>query len=305
MFEKVFVQLVDAESGLLVPAAACGWREGEAPTEPRAVADIEPLLDPAFEQEGCFLLPPEARVPRPDESRIVYASKLNGRGPWAWNRHSLAVPLRGPDGRLAGLIWADEPQDRLLPNTGRLQALRLFANQAATALASAGQFEELRFLADHDPLTRLLNRRAFMERLEAEAARSLRHGRSFSLVLCDLDGLKELNDSNGHPAGDAALRQLADVLSQSLRRSDAAFRIGGDEFALLLVESGREEAVEVVERVALLLQSDRDGRALPLTASFGAAACPKDADTPDGLFHAADEALYAAKRSGERLRFAA
>ena len=72
---------------------------------------------------------------------------------------------------MIGLIWADEPEDRLLPSPEKLQALRIFANQAAAAIISAAHRREMRFLADHDPLTRLLNRRAFVERLDAEVAR--------------------------------------------------------------------------------------------------------------------------------------
>src|ERR671923_800957 len=100
--------------------------------------------------------------------------------------------------------------------------------------------QELRFLADHDPLTRLLNRRVFMERLDSEAARADRSGRPFGLVLCDLDRFKLLNDSKGHLAGDEALRRLGRILVESLRRSDEAFRIGGDEFALVLPDTSPE-----------------------------------------------------------------
>ena len=82
------------------------------------------------------------------------------------------------------------------------------ANQASTALESAARFDELRFLADHDPLTRLLNRRAFVRQLEAEAARSLRFDHTFALVLCDLNGFKALNDQRGHLAGDEELAEF-------------------------------------------------------------------------------------------------
>ena len=117
-----------------------------------------------------------------------------------------------------------------------LQALRVFANQATAALDSATHFEEMRFLAEHDPLTRLLNRRAFTRRLAIETARSGRYHRPFALVLCDLDGFKQPNDRHGHEAGDAALARSAPA-GRALRRSDPVFRIGGDEFALLLPET--------------------------------------------------------------------
>ena len=132
----------------------------------------------------------------------------------------------------------DDPQNRLVPGSRTLQALRVFANQASTALDAAAQFEEMRFLADHDPLTRLLNRRVFSERLAGETARHVRYARPFALIVCDLDGFKQLNDARGHQAGDAALEAFAELLADGRREVDGVFRIGGDEFALLLPEAG-------------------------------------------------------------------
>ena len=129
------------------------------------------------------------------------------------------------------MIWVDDPQNRLVPGPRTLQALRVFANQASTALDAAAQFEEMRFLADHDPLTRLLNRRAFSERL-SPSRRGLRALRPpVSLIVCDLDGFKQLNDAHGHAAGDAALEGFAELLADGRREVDGVFRIGGDEFA--------------------------------------------------------------------------
>ena len=265
------------------------------------LADVAPLLDPAFEVEGCFLLPSEEGQSRFTAGLFVYHSRLNGRGPWAWNRHWLVVPLVDRAGETIGVIWADEPEDRLLPPRERLQALRLFANQAATAVTLVEHVQELRFLADHDPLTRLLNRRVFMERLDSEAARADRSGRPFGLVLCDLDRFKLLNDSQGHLAGDEALRMLGRILGEALRRSDEAFRIGGDEFALVLPDADPDAVESVVERITVAME----GKLQTVRASFGAAAYPSDAGHPEALVHAADAALYEAKRAGERLRFAA
>jgi diguanylate cyclase (GGDEF)-like protein len=227
----------------------------------------------------------------------VYVSHRNGSGPWAWDRHWLLVPLRDSGGDVIGIIWADEPDDRLLPSAERLQALRIFANQAAAAIVSASQRLELRFLADHDPLTRLNNRRAFVARLDGEVARATRYGHAFGLVLCDLDGFKALNDRFGHPAGDTALQLFAAILRDSLRKGDEAFRIGGDEFALLLAEATEDAAREVVQRVSERL----DG----MNASFGVASCPVDARDGASLFRLADAALYEAKRSGTGLQFVA
>src|ERR671924_65828 len=290
----------------LIPHEHVGWKLGdETLSAQMTLGDVAPLLDPEFEVEGCFLLPNDQARRRFSADVFVYRSKLNGRGPWAWNRHWLVVPLVDRDGATIGVIWADEPEDRLLPPRERLQALRLFANQAATAVALVDHVQELRFLADHDPLTRLLNRRVFMERLDSEAARADRSGRPFGLVLCDLDRFKLLNDSKGHLAGDEALRRLGRILVESLRRSDEAFRIGGDEFALVLPDTSPEAVRSVVERVAAAMEQAPEGALDGVRASFGAAAYPDDAGHPEALVHAADEALYEAKRAGEQLRFAA
>ena len=174
----------------------------------------------------------------------------------------------------------------------------MFANQAATALDAASQFEEMRFLADHDPLTRLLNRRVFNERLAAEVARNVRYSRPLALVVCDLDGFKRLNDTLGHQAGDGALEAFGALLCEGRREVDSVYRIGGDEFALLLPEATAAEAQAVVDRVHQAMASSGDVRLEALGASFGIAACPADGAEPDDLFRAADRAMYAIKNRG-------
>jgi diguanylate cyclase (GGDEF)-like protein len=291
-FRCVSVDLVDGDS--FRARAAVGWSlDDPALSTATTVSDVLPLLDPAFETEGCFLLSSE-EARRRFKQATSYISTQNGRGPHAWQHHWLLVPLRSRAGELRGLIWVDEPEDQLLPSRDTLQALRVFGNQAQAALESAAHFEEVRFLADHDPLTRLYNRRSYMTELESELDRANRYGDSFALVLCDLDGFKQINDTEGHLAGDAALQRFAGVLNEGLRTSDRAFRIGGDEFALLLVAAGKEEADEAIHRLTVALA---DGSERPLSASFGSAVYPEDGKAAHDLIRVADEGLYAAKRS--------
>jgi diguanylate cyclase (GGDEF)-like protein len=296
-FQNVLVLLADPETSRMSAGATVGWERETVITAPVYLPELLPLFDPQFEVEGCYLVPndeAERRVPR---EKMSYASKLNGRGPHAWNRHWLLVPLRDADDAIIGILSADEPVDRLLPSGEKLQALRIFANQAAAAIVSAERVRELSFLADHDPLTRLLNRRAFVERLEAEVARSRRYDREFALVVCDLDGFKGVNDRLGHTGGDDALQVFARSIEKALRKGDNAFRIGGDEFALILAEATDDAARGVIDRVRDQMSGMR--------ASFGVASCPGDANDAQALFRLADEALYQAKRSGTGLQFVA
>jgi len=295
----VSIELAHERGDAFVPRSSAGWGAGGAPASGLGTASVAALLDPEYEIEGCYLLPFDVATARVF-LRHQYASRLNGAGPLAWKRHWLIVPLVDRSGALQGFIWADEPSDRLLPSREKLQALRLFANQATTALESTARFEELRFLADHDPLTRLPNRRAFVRQLQAETARSKRYGNPFSLVLCDLDQFKELNDRAGHLVGDDELVRFASRLTDAIRRSDFAYRIGGDEFALILVEATDGDARRAIDRV----RSTMSGGTVDLPASFGVAVF-ESRESSDDLFRRADVAMYEAKRSGGSVAVAA
>lgn len=258
---------------------------------------VAELLDPRFESEGCFLLTAAQAAELAPSVDLGPPSRRSGRGPQAWQEHRLLVPFSAMTGDLLGILHVGDPRDRLLPSREVLQALRLFADRAVTELESAARLRELRYLADHDPLTGLLNRRAFMRTLEAETARTARYGSSFVLALCDVDALKLLNDDRGHPAGDRALRRVGRVLESGLRRSDGAFRLGGDEFALILVETTVEQTREITDRIegALAVPGQDDG--LVIRVSFGAVYSSGQDDDPESLLRRADEAMYSVKRA--------
>jgi diguanylate cyclase (GGDEF)-like protein/PAS domain S-box-containing protein len=158
------------------------------------------------------------------------------------------------------------------------------------------------FVADHDLLTALLNRRGFETRLVEALARSVRYGEEGAVVVLDLDRFKDVNDTNGHAAGDAVLQTIAEVLRKRLRTTDLVARIGGDEFAVMIGHVDAEGALRTVEE---LLQQLRDriatlaGAAARVTVSAGVA--PFNRETPTTvaqIMEAADAALYDAKRSG-------
>jgi diguanylate cyclase (GGDEF)-like protein len=152
--------------------------------------------------------------------------------------------------------------------------------------------DQLRHQASSDSLTGLANHGRLFEVLHAEISRSKRTGREFSLLLLDLDGLKKINDQFGHLVGSRALCRLAQVLADYCRSVDTAARHGGDEFAVVLPETGMA-ATLVARRICGLLA--KDGEEPILSVSVGVANYPRDADTIGTLLHAADVALYAMK----------
>ena len=152
--------------------------------------------------------------------------------------------------------------------------------------------------ADQDFLTGLANRRRFRKALVHEVERWRRYDVPCALLLLDIDHMKRVNDTYGHPAGDRVIRYVADVLAELSRDNDTAARVGGEEFALLLAGVGGDKALAAAERVRLAVA----GRSLPevggVTVSVGVAACPSDAESERELFAASDAALYRAKSAG-------
>jgi len=155
--------------------------------------------------------------------------------------------------------------------------------------------DRLRHLAETDALTGLANYRRLSQTLESEIKRSERTARAFALLLFDLDGMKRINDSYGHSAGNRALCRLADIFRFSCRSIDMAARYGGDEFSIILPETGAKEAGAVGRRICERLSNDREKPLL--SVSVGVAVYPEDGTTIETLFQAADRALYKFKQS--------
>jgi len=293
-FECVVIEIADDDSGELRLRASLGWEEG-APEGMTSLSEVDRLCDPAYEIEGCYLWPAGAAMARVGSHARRYESRNNGVGPLAWDHHWLIVPLRHTDGRIGGWVWADDPADHLLPTPEKLRILRTFANHALVAVSDAAHVDQLEALARVDELTSVLNRRAFFERLDFELQRANRAKAPVSLVMFDLDQFKALNDAHGHPAGDAALRTFARILERNVRASDAVGRVGGDEFALVLVGADPVDAATILERITATLESDPPALG-DVRASFGEARSPDDGSTRDELVDAADRRLYDHKR---------
>ena len=162
---------------------------------------------------------------------------------------------------------------------------------------------ELEYYSTHDPLTGLHNRRYFNDMLDYEVGRSERHNHEFTVLMLDLDDFKDVNDTYGHPCGDSVLRQIAETMHATMRKGDLATRIGGDEFAIILTETGREGAMVVAEKLRTELREisfeSSDGKTFHITTSIGLVTFPGDAQNVSDLMTGVDIGLYRAKELGK------
>jgi diguanylate cyclase (GGDEF)-like protein len=217
----------------------------------------------------------------------------------------LAVPLRAQSRSLGALVLAGRRGSFSVAG-GRV--LELVCNQAASALSTIHLLERTKDMAVRDGLTGLYNRREFDRLLRQTVSREERQAGQFALLLLDLDHFKKLNDTYGHPAGDAALRHSAEILRRRLRQGDQAARYGGEEFVAILPGAGREGALHLGERVRRAIETESlvvDDARVHLTASVGVAVWPANGEKPEELIAAADKALYAAKEGGRNRVMAA
>lgn len=162
--------------------------------------------------------------------------------------------------------------------------------------------EELVFLSETDALCRVANRRRFMAVAESELTRHRRYGRTFSILVLDVDHFKAINDTYGHSVGDVVLVTLSDRIRARLRATDTFARIGGEEFAVFLPETDTESALSLAEELRSTVSADRidagNGQSVDVTISIGISSSRSGPATVSDLLNSADHALYAAKREG-------
>jgi diguanylate cyclase (GGDEF)-like protein len=181
--------------------------------------------------------------------------------------------------------------------------VRLLLEPQAVALDTALQLKRAEELSVTDDLTQLYNSRYLDLVLRRETKRASRSGRPLSLLFIDLDGFKSVNDTHGHLSGSRALVEASHVIRGSARETDVVSRFGGDEFAIILPDTGGEGAFAVGERVRERIAGHQfladDGLDIHLTASVGVATLPDVAASAEELVHAADKAMYQVKESGK------
>jgi diguanylate cyclase (GGDEF)-like protein len=185
-----------------------------------------------------------------------------------------------------------------------MELLMVLVNQSAISIKNAMLHAEIKRKSITDGLTGLFNHKHFQERFDHELRRTLRSKKPISLFLMDIDFFKKINDTYGHQAGDEVLRHVSGVLKGALREIDIPARYGGEEFAAVLVETDKKSAVMTAERLREELAASlirAEGHEIRITASFGVASYPLDADTKDEIIGKADKALYHAKQNGRNM----
>jgi len=217
----------------------------------------------------------------------------------------IAFPLSCRGHCVGALVGLDRAASSRAPRlvAAMLRAVRLLLEPAAVALDNALALKRAEALSVTDDLTHLYNSRYLNLVLRRETKRASRNGRPLSLLFIDLDGFKAVNDTHGHLFGSAALVEAAAVIRSSARETDVVARFGGDEFALVLPDTGGEGAFAVGERIRERIAAQRflagEGLNIHLTASVGVATLPDVAASSDELVQAADKAMYQVKDSGK------
>jgi diguanylate cyclase (GGDEF)-like protein len=286
--DEVLARTLEAGARLDGIDAAVVRLEGEGPT---TVAARGLPADGAEAISG----PPDGSRPRAIE--VSYRYHPEEAAEQARIHAGLAVPLETdgePIGYLA--VYTREPGRRF--GDADVRELEQLTEHASPAIENSQRFREARQLADLDALTGLHNRRYFHETLARECSRAHRYGRKLALIVFDLDNFRAVNERVGHLGGDAVLAEAAERVRDVVRTADIACRVGGDEFAVIMPESGVEQAEQLFER----LQEGIDGRPIDragrLRISAGVAELRAD-DDAISFFERADAALYRAKHAGK------
>jgi diguanylate cyclase (GGDEF)-like protein len=265
-------------------------------------ADAEKLLGRSFpSEEGLVGTALKLNRPLPANARCNSPMQVFGKDYLLTGYASLlVVPLQRDEGTAVGaLTLAATAPEVLTP--ARQEILRLIAAQVAVKIDLGRTHQQLNRLATTDGLTGLLNHRTFQHGFDMMLQRESRRQGSLSLLLCDIDYFKKINDTYGHPFGDKVLQGVAGILSKAARRVDLTARYGGEEFALLLEGAGEKGALKVAARICKEIENmvfRHAPRPVRVTISVGVAVSPEHGTDKALLLSRADQALYQAKKQG-------
>lgn len=260
--------------------------KAEAGTTERALGRRIPL--------GVGILGRVARTGEMQLAQSTAGSRLLGILPEA--KSVVSIPISYGD-TLLGVLNVESRRENAFP-AQEVLILRTLADLLATALHNAFVFQKMQQQSITDGLTGIKTRRFFNEALQSEWKRASRSGRPFSVVLIDLDKFKNVNDTMGHLEGDLVLARIGRILEQKSRQSNVVARYGGDEFVILMPETGVEQAQILSERLRLWIATDTVLNERQITGSFGVATFPVHGASAEDILRIADMGMYAAKRAG-------
>jgi diguanylate cyclase (GGDEF)-like protein len=211
----------------------------------------------------------------------------------------LLLPMLYEKDLLGMLTFLSEKTDALNPY--QIELLEVLCNQASTSIANARFHAEIERLAITDGLTGIFNHRHLQERLSQEFSRLERFSEPLSILILDIDHFKEINDTYGHPVGDAVLKGVVDVIKKTIRNIDIPARYGGEEFAVILLGTGAHGALNMAERLRKAVMNrtfSAENQTFKVTVSIGISTRPNDGKRKEEIIEKADKALYHAKRTG-------
>ena len=289
--DDVLARTLAATSGASHADAAAVWLF-EAAEEGKPLLVTSGLSPEEAEREASLGGPPGIGAPRSVAFRYRYVDPALEAGEEVL-RSGLAVPVVVGDRVVGQLAVLSRKRDADFGDEASAELSEL-ALAAGPTLENARRFREARQLADFDALTGLHNRRYFHETLAREVARAHRYDRRLALIVLDADDFKAVNDRIGHLAGDGVLAEVAERLRGAVRSADVACRVGGDEFGVILPESGAEDAEQLRDRIQQAVAGTAIGEAGRVGLSAGIAEL-RLGDDPAALFQRADQALYRAK----------
>jgi diguanylate cyclase (GGDEF)-like protein len=282
-FERVAIYYGQGTPSLSLATATF---DGVAITSTLEAPVFELFGDRTREYGGCWLVP-AAEVHGSDSGRV--RSLRNGTGKFCWSDDLLLAPVFDAEGTPRLVFAIEDPIDRLRPSKIDCELIRLLVEQADAAFERVTFRRRLEDLADRDASTGLLNRRA-LDRVTRET--------SASLMICDLDSFKSVNDTYGHEVGDAVIRQFADLMKSLSREQDLAIRLGGDEFMMFLPATSESHARSIAERLRRGISSQVSPLvASGVTVSIGLTQIEAGEHLSDAM-RRADQALYSAKEGG-------
>jgi diguanylate cyclase (GGDEF)-like protein/PAS domain S-box-containing protein len=289
LLKKIVSAIPEAEKGSCVIrkegyfefVAACGY-------------DIDKLREVEFSTEEVMAYSREPNIAQLSEIRLPdgRGEKLDKAGTKYLNT-ILVIPLY-LEGKAIGVIFLDNFKKEEPFTNSDVELAKLFKRHMELLLWKAKTEEKLHHAATHDPLTGVINRRAFVESGDNQIKLAKRYKRDLSLLYIDFDGFKEVNDTYGHDIGDRVLVKICKRIEDVIRESDVFARIGGDEFVILLPETDYKSAEKLVERLHRSLDNpfELEGNRIKMIVSIGVSTYPEDGETIGRLVKIADERMY-------------